>query len=137
MIFWIFVLLLNPAAVQTDYKICSNAPLPRLQIGEAGEVAPGIDRLRLRALPAVGTGEVGMLRAGHSFEVIAGPSCNGGYAWWRVILQNGTTGWVAEGDWEVYYLRPASTEPRPFCQRPDAPWLYLLVRAGCALLGAR
>ncbi len=117
-------------------NICANAPLPRLEAGERGEVAPGIDRLRLRALPAVGTGEVGLLHAGNSFEVIAGPSCNGGFAWWRVALADSTTGWVAEGDWTLYYLRPVSDAPQPLCKRADAPWLHLLLTAGCTLLGA-
>lgn len=133
MILWLMVStwLLLTGWVQPELKICPNAPLPRLSVGARGEVAPGIDRLRLRALPAVGTGEVGLLYAGNAFEVISGPSCNGGYAWWRVTLEQGKTGWVAEGDWQQYYLRPVSDEPRPLCQRADAPWLHLLLTAAC------
>jgi hypothetical protein len=121
---------------QADVTLCPNAPLPRLIAGEQGEVAPGIDRLRLRALPAVGTGEVGVLYAGNEFEIIAGPSCNGGYVWWRVALDEGTTGWVAEGDWQQYYLRPVSDTPRPLCQRADAPMLHLLLTSACSLINA-
>ena len=137
-VIWVLIgtLFVISGWAQANAKICPNAPLPRLVVGERGEVAPGIDRLRLRALPAVGTGEVSRLYAGNAFEVIAGPSCNGGYAWWRVALEDGTTGWVAEGDWTQYYLRPASDHPRPWCQRADVPWLHLLLRAGCALLSS-
>jgi hypothetical protein len=131
----IFVLILSEAA-QSGSEICPNTPLPRLMSGGRGEVAPGIERLRLRALPAVGTGEVSLLYAGNTFEVIAGPSCNGGYSWWRVVMEDGTTGWVAEGDWTQYYLRPVSDNSRTLCKRADAPWLHLLLTAGCTLLSA-
>jgi hypothetical protein len=47
------------------------------------------------------------LRPGDTFMVIAGPSCNGGFTWWRVETDNSERGWAAEGDWEVYYLLPA------------------------------
>lgn len=130
------VWLLLGSWTQAQVNICPNAPLPRLSAGERGEVAPGIDRLRLRALPAVGTGEIGLLRAGNEFEVIAGPSCNGGFVWWRVTLADNTTGWVAEGDWHQYYLRPILDTPRPFCQRADAPWLHLLLTSACSLMNA-
>ena len=128
--------MLLAGRAQPEIKICPDAPLPRLIVGAQGEVAPGIDRLRLRALPAVGTGEVGLLYAGNVFEVISGPSCNGGYAWWRVVLEEGTTGWVAEGDWQQYYLRPISDAPRTLCQQADAPWLHLLLTSACSLMNA-
>lgn len=128
------MILAGPAMAQD--KFCPDAPLPRLVIGGQGEVAPGIDRLRLRALPAVGTGEVRLLYAGNVFEVLAGPSCNGGLSWWRVELDGGTSGWVAEGTWLEYYVRPVSDIPRGVCDRAEIPWLHLLVQASCKLSGA-
>ena len=129
--------LLNFLMLQAQAKICPDAPLPRLKIGEVGEVAPDIDRLNLRALPAVGTGEVRLLYSGNQFEVIGGPSCNGGYSWWRVELSTGETGWVAEGAWDAYYLRPViDDEARTICNSAQTPWLHLLATAACAFLDA-
>jgi hypothetical protein len=115
-------------------ELCPNAPLPRLSVGERGTVAPGIDRLRLRALPAVGTGEVQLLYAGNQFEIIAGPSCNGGFVWWRVSVDNGGSGWVAEGTWTEYYLQPLERSTG-VCERVDLPWAHLLVTAACKIIG--
>jgi hypothetical protein len=113
-------------------ETCPDAPPSRLRIGERAEVAPGVDRLRLRVLPAVGTGEVGLLYAGNAFAVLAGPSCNGGLSWWRVELDSGTRGWVAEGTWSDYYLRPLD---RRSCTGSDSPWFHFLTRFVCDLLG--
>ncbi len=129
------ILLLVPTRLRVQF--CVDAPLPRLEIGMRGEVAPGIDRLRLRALPAVGTGEVQLLYGGNPFEVLAGPSCNGGFRWWRVVLDDGSTGWVAEGTWEEYYLRPVSNTPLPLCKRAETPWLHLIVTTVCTLLSTQ
>lgn len=113
---------------------CPDAPPPRLHVDQAGIVAAGIDRLRLRALPAVGTGEVRVLYAGTRFTVLAGPSCNGGYAWWRIRLEGAdVTGWAAEGDWTRYYLAPAA--PVPLCESGWNPWAYALLSRLCGLLG--
>jgi hypothetical protein len=110
-----------------DY--CPGAPPPRLEIGMPAEVAPTIDRLRLRLLPAVGTGEQRLLWAATPFEVLAGPSCNGGYVWWRIQLADGVTGWVAEGTWSEYYIQPR--EPQTICQRIESPWLQMLLTPLC------
>ena len=130
----ILALLVHAFSVPAQTKYCDGGPLPRLMVGERGEVAPGVDRLWLRALPAVGTGEVRLLYTGNQFEVIGGPSCNGGYHWWRVQMDTGETGWVAEGIWETYYLRPViADDMRTICNRAEAPWLHVLATAACSL----
>ena len=113
-------------------EACPDAPPSRLRVGEHAEVAAGVDRLNLRMLPAVGTGEVRLLYAGTTFEVLAGPSCNGGFSWWRVALQDGSKGWVAEGTWSAYYLRPVD---RRLCTSPEDPWLQWVASRVCGLLG--
>jgi|GEM_PF-5596495 len=102
----ILALYAIPNSVRAE--ACEDGPPTQLDIGMAGIVAPEIDRLQLRALPAVGTGVEERLRAGLTFTVIDGPSCNGGYNWWRVELTDGSgrRGWLAEGDWEGYYVLP-------------------------------
>lgn len=87
------------------------APRSRLQIGDAAVVAPDIDVLNLRALPARETGVNGRLRAGNPLTVIGGASCNGAYTWWRVETPDGARGWVAEGTWEAYWVIPAAAPP--------------------------
>lgn len=112
MLFFVALLLVNFLVAPVPTAACPDAPLLRLAVGDSGEVVPGIHQLHLRALPAVGTGDVRRLVAGTKFEVIAGPSCNGGYTWWRVELIDGATGWVAEGTWAAYYLRPLIDDER-------------------------
>ena len=134
---WMMLIVFSFSLTQpmpSDPMFCQGAPLPRLRVGGQGEVALGVDRLRLRSLPAVGTGEERLLYTGTAFNVLAGPSCNGGYSWWRIDLADGTTGWVAEGTWEIYYLRPVSDTPRPLCERADTPWLHLLMTFSCQWL---
>lgn len=86
---------------------CLNAPRPRLGVGIVAAVAPNLGPLNMRALPAVDTRIILQLYSGNRLTVISGPSCNRGLNWWRVENVNGRRGWVAEGDWERYYLLPA------------------------------
>lgn len=100
-----------PAAFAQDEPVarpsCPNTPAPRLHIGGEAVVAPGLGPLNMRALPAVSTGVEVQLYGGNRLTVVGGPSCNGGYTWWRVENVNGRRGWIAEGDWEGYFLLPA------------------------------
>lgn len=111
----IFGLLTSPNSIRAD--ACPHAPLPRLRPGMIAAVAPEINRLNLRALPAVSTGVVDLLGSGDIMTVLSGPSCNGNYNWWRVELENGNRGWVAEGNWERFYVIPLRDQfapPDPF-----------------------
>ncbi|MEP7292782.1 MAG: SH3 domain-containing protein [Chloroflexota bacterium] len=110
---------------------CLQAPAPRLRVGGEAVVAEGVDRLNMRALPAVDTGVRVQLYSGNTLSVIGGPSCNGLYTWWRVESANGSRGWVAEATWDQYFVVPiedAAEPPTPFegaCLKPfDA--LYCL-----------
>ena len=132
LILLIFMFSASPNAAQADP--CSDAPLPRLIVGESGEVAPGVDRLRLRALPAIGAGTIRTLYARNAFTVLAGPSCNSGYNWWRVEMENGDKGWLAEAEWSRYYLTPISDEPKTFCNSGETPWLYAFLSQVCSFL---
>ena len=108
-----FLLMFTLAAHNVHATACTNAPRPRLAPNMAAVVAPGVDSLNLRALPAVETGIVGRLYQGTPLTIISGPSCNGGINWWRVELQDGIRGWVAEGTWLRYYVIPANEAPHP------------------------
>jgi hypothetical protein len=94
-------------------EACANAPRARLSAAMAAVVAPGIAGLNLRALPVVEAGIVARLYQGMALIVISGPSCNGGINWWRVEVDGGTRGWVAEGTWLRYYIIPADEADNP------------------------
>lgn len=132
LIFTIFLLCASPNLARA--KACPDSPLPRLVVEEQGEVAAGIDRLRLRALPAVGAGVLRTLYAGNQFTILSGPSCNSGYNWWRVEMENGDSGWLAEGEWARYYLAPVSDQPRNLCNSAESPWLYAVLSQICSFL---
>jgi hypothetical protein len=132
LILLIFMVSASPNAARADF--CTDAPLPRLEVGESGQVAPGIDGLRLRALPAIGAGTLRTLYAENAFTVLAGPSCNSGYNWWRVELENGVKGWLAEAEWLRYYLIPVRDEPKTICNSGETPWLYAFLSQVCSFL---
>ena len=43
---------------------------------------------------------------GEEFTIIDGPECQGNFTWWRIQLRNSAQGWVAEGDFDDYYIEP-------------------------------
>jgi len=43
---------------------------------------------------------------GETFTIIDGPECQGNFTWWRIQLRNSAQGWVAEGDFDDYYIEP-------------------------------
>lgn len=111
--------------------LCWSAPLPRLTAGDNAQVAQVIGGLRLRALPAVGAGEIALLNRGTAITLLEGPLCNTGYYWYQVELSDGRTGWVAEGDADTYWLDPVAAEA-PLAERACLAWsdnhgLYLTV----------
>jgi uncharacterized protein YgiM (DUF1202 family) len=99
------LLLLSIFASPAFAKDCLPAPRTRLWIG--ANVVVNVGQVNMRALPAVSTGIRQTLYQGNTLTVIDGPSCNSRYHWWRVETASGRRGWVAEGDWDVYYLIPA------------------------------
>ncbi|MCK6580296.1 MAG: SH3 domain-containing protein [Anaerolineae bacterium] len=101
-------------------EACRHSPAPIIAAGDAVVVAPGMNGLNLRALPAVGTGRVAALNQGYPLTVIGGPSCNGMYTWWRVETPTGVSGWVAGGTWTTYYLIPAVLPPEG--EAPPTPF---------------
>jgi hypothetical protein len=86
---------------------CPLAPQSRLRLEMAAVVAPGIDQLNLRALPALTMGIERQLYAGTALQIIGGPVCNDAFIWWRVELEGGARGWVAEATWRSFLILPA------------------------------
>lgn len=102
----------NLGALPAAADACPNAPAPRLRAGLEAVVAANVGPLNLRALPAVSTGIEVQLYSGNVLIVLAGPSCNGHFNWWRVETRNGRRGWVAEGTWQRYWVVPTRDADR-------------------------
>lgn len=113
LLFALFASLLTFTPIHAAAVNCYDAPAPRLRVGMTAVIAPGVDRLNLRSFPAVSTGIEAQLYSGTEVIVVAGPSCNGHYQWWRVELPGGRRGWVAEGTWEQWYVVPAAQADNP------------------------
>ncbi|MCC7209733.1 MAG: toll/interleukin-1 receptor domain-containing protein [Anaerolineae bacterium] len=86
---------------------CSNAPAPRLVVGQRGRVTPGLDNLVNDRPARIASGAVEVVRmsAGTEFDVLDGPVCADGLIWWQ-ILHSGYYGWTAEGEGGQYWLEP-------------------------------
>jgi hypothetical protein len=107
---WLIVLSLWFALASAHPAFAADSgscPAARLRAGMSAVVAPDVDALNLRALPARDTGVVGRLNARTPLTIIGGGSCNGRLRWWRVERDDGVRGWVAEGDWDAFYVIPA------------------------------
>ncbi len=105
---------------------CPGAPRSLVAVGAAAVVAPGIDRLNLRILPARDTGIIAPLYAGNTLTILSQGSCNGGLTWWQVETASGRRGWVAEGTWTAYYLLPETLPADAAAIDPLTPLAWTL-----------
>lgn len=88
---------------------CPGSPPQRLHVGGSAMVCPFVDSVKVRDNPGMSGNRITSLRAGTRFEVIGGPECAGNnWSWWKVRLNDGTVGWMAEGGDQIdqYYLCP-------------------------------
>ena len=86
---------------------CDGAPISTLAVGMRGRVTfnAGDPRpLRLRQTPN-GT-QITSMAEGTPFDVVGGPQCSAGYTWWQLQLDDGRSGWAAEGDRNLYFMEP-------------------------------
>lgn len=97
----------QPLAAQDES--CPGAPPPMLVIGQQGEVTPGTPN-NVRADPARSGEKVGEIPGGARFEVLDGPVCADGFAWWQVDY-NGLIGWTVEGSGDDYFVLPVEPPP--------------------------
>ncbi|MBI5935255.1 MAG: SH3 domain-containing protein [Chloroflexi bacterium] len=88
---------------------CPGAPPQRMLMNQRGYVCTQSDRIRLRNAPAKSASTIVYVNTGAQFTVIGGPSCSDNWSWWNVRLDDGTTGWLAEGGDAVdpYFICPA------------------------------
>jgi len=102
---------------------CPNAPATRLAIGMRADVtATPADQspspLRVRDQASAKGKQIKALNDGDSFNVIGGPTCADGYEWWQIKIDDGTTGWVAEGNETSYFIEPTQATATPVSTVP-------------------
>src|SRR3954471_22135652 len=87
----------NHASAQ---KVCAGTLPQRLVVGGRGQLTytgPGqkIVPVRVRESPGTKSKVITQLEEGLIFQVLSGPECKDGYAWWQISNQ-GILGWIAE-----------------------------------------
>ena len=87
---------------------CPGAPPIRIETGNLVRVTTTEgDKLRLRSSPEVADNIIKMIPAGTELMVIDGPMCSDDFSYWEIQIPGTTqTGWVAEGDYSIYYIEP-------------------------------
>jgi len=85
---------------------CVDAPRTRLILGERGQVSDEDEEaLNVRSGPGTGFDILGIFETYDIFTVLDGPRCGGAYAWY-LVSDGQLRGWIAEGDFDLYYVEP-------------------------------
>ena len=92
----------NPLPIGAQ-AICPGTLPSRMRNGYPGEVV-ALNGINVRANPATSATLLGGLPQGAEFDVLDGPRCADGYAWWEI--RSGTlVGWTAEASPNDYWLQ--------------------------------
>ncbi|HVO41945.1 MAG TPA: Ig-like domain-containing protein, partial [Aggregatilineales bacterium] len=92
---------------------CPGAPVTRLKVGANGVVLSDDPRpIRVRSTAGLKGTQVAMLPPGTTFKIVDGPICADSFVWWKLTTTDKkTTGWVAEGDSQHYFIGTTDTAP--------------------------
>jgi len=91
---------------------CLGAPDPQVKVGDVVIVTREDERpLNVRQEPNLSATVITQVLPGQTMQITGGPFCEGGYLWWNIRLDDGITGWAAEGDPSVYYFEPLGIAP--------------------------
>jgi uncharacterized protein YfaS (alpha-2-macroglobulin family) len=106
---------------------CLGAPDPQVKVGDVVKVTREDPRpLNIRQEPNLDARAIAQVLPEETMQIIGGPFCEGGYLWWKVRLDNGITGWAAEGDQSHYYYEPLGTQPSDMnAPNAEAPATYV------------
>jgi serine/threonine protein kinase len=86
-----------PSSTNEGSSSCPSAPSQRIRVGDRARVCTAYHRLALRAQPQRDGSEITRLEPGTYVTVVDGPAYANGWSWWKVRIDSGTVGWVAEG----------------------------------------
>ena len=97
---------LAPPPTITPLPQCPDALPSQLVPGQRGVVMDD-DPLpvNVRSGPGTDFPRIGQIAIRSVFDVVQGPTCSDGLAWYRIIYSTGFEGWVAEGD-TSYFVEP-------------------------------
>ncbi len=101
----------TPAPSPTPAPPSCTADLPsRLYPGARGRVTSSdtdTSTVSVRRGPATTYERIGRVSPGQTFQVISGPTCGEGMAWFEVLYGIGAVrGWLAEGQAGAYFVEP-------------------------------
>ncbi len=98
----------GPTSYPTMEISCPGAPPIRVEVGNLVRVTTTDgDNLRLRSSPEVANNILQRVPAGLELRIIGGPVCSDNFSYWEVkIPGTSQTGWIAEGDYSIYYVEP-------------------------------
>ncbi len=117
----------DPFAVEAYYPLRGCAVASRLTEGYRAFVANTGGTQAIHYTKDIGYAPiVRKLEAGEVLEVINGPFCDRGALVWKVVAQDGVSGFAAEGDGEVYWLLPYGEKNDRTRTKPTAEALYLI-----------
>ena len=104
---WSLVTVAPDVPIPFPTPVCGqNAPPTRIIVGEHAMVLDDDLRpLNVRAAPGTDNRILGRLQVREVFMVLDGPQCSGDYVWYR-IKRADLEGWIAEGDFALYYIGP-------------------------------
>lgn len=85
----------SPEANNGNSNSCTGITLG-LDIGDIARITPGLPN-NLRAGAGESYNRIDRIPGEAEFIIVGGPSCAGGYWWWKVQYQ-GQVGWTAQGD---------------------------------------
>jgi uncharacterized protein YgiM (DUF1202 family) len=87
---------------------CFGAPVQQVAVGERARVCTAKDKVNLRENPSKTAKAVTKLNPGVLMTVEDGPVCADNWSWWLVELDDGATGWIAEGGdaTDAYFICP-------------------------------
>ncbi len=106
----IVISLISPLEFISSQADCSDLLPTRLSVGLYGRVADAPTNLRSGS--STRSSVIEKMPSGTEFEILRGPRC-GWYRWWQVQLADGTTGWVAEGEGNRYFIEPLQNAATP------------------------
>jgi WD40 repeat protein len=98
----------GPANTGTGRSVCAGAMDTQLATGVPARARDNGIPKNVRSQPGVGSAQVGQVPAGALVQIVGGPQCADGMVWWQINM-NGLIGWVAEGQYGVYWFSPAET----------------------------
>ncbi len=85
---------------------CDGTAVSRLAPGVRGRVMSDVGTLNVYGWESYEATVTAQAQANEVFTVMDGPQCNDGALWWSVQFENGTLGYVVEGDTQRRYLEP-------------------------------